>query len=103
MENRRSIICGSNSGDAQVTLEVCAGDPRYRIMRFTFSESLRDCLFINKKNGGTAMSIARWNNYSNGLFVFFTKERKRFMQIFRQRRVRRLASFMLTKRLRSYL
>ena len=41
------------------------------------------------------MSIARWNNYSNGLFVFFTKERKRFMQIFRQRRVRRLASFHL--------
>ncbi len=49
MENRRSIICESNSGDAQVTLEVCAGDPRYRIMRFTISESLRDCLFINKK------------------------------------------------------
>lgn len=77
MENRRSIICESNSGDAQVTLEVCAGDPRYRIMRFTISESLRDCLFINKKNGGTAMSIARWNNYSNGLFVFFHQRKEK--------------------------
>ncbi len=96
MENRRSIICESNSGDAQVTLEVCAGDPRYRIMRFTISESLRDCLFINKKKTVVPQcQLPVGIIIPTGFLCFFTKERKRFMQIFRQRRVRRLASFHL--------